>query len=95
MNAPRPGTEKHSAEYPRLDQQPKPRMTNAQRDKLWDLCGRYNVPFREDDYYIESGTNFVLGWVGGIGHALMPKGEKTTKTSTIYICVEPNGDSHS
>ena len=63
------------------------RMTNAQRDKLWQLCGNYNVMFREDDYIVRdpNGTftpGFAEGWVGG-------------KPGTIYVGVEPNGRSHS
>jgi hypothetical protein len=72
----------------------KPRMTNAQRDALWLLCGRYNVTFREDDYLLiprESSftPGFVEGWVGGSLHAAgRPR-------STIYVGVEPDGRSHS
>lgn len=67
------------------------RMTDAQRDKLWDLCGRYNVPFREDDYYKALFSNGMYeGWIGGNLHS----GTNGFK-KTIYIGVEPNGDSHS
>lgn len=65
-----------------------PRMTEAQRNKLWELCGRYNVPFREDDYVIMSADsifgppNWVEGWVGG-------------KQGTLFVGVSPEGDSHS
>lgn len=64
------------------------RMTDAQRDKLWDLCGRYNVAFREDDYQIMAPDsifgppNWAQGWVGG-------------KVGTIFVGVSPEGDSHS
>jgi hypothetical protein len=64
------------------------RMTEAQRDKLWDLCGRYNVPFRETDYVImPEGSifgppNWVQGWVGG-------------ESNTIFVGVSPEGESHS
>jgi hypothetical protein len=68
-----------------------PRMTVKQRDKLWQLCGGYNVPFREDDYTTPrtQGGGFggpkgmVEGWVGGKG------------AGTIYVGVEENGRSHS
>lgn len=62
------------------------RMTTAQRDKLWSLCGGYNVPFHEDHYrptqFSENAPVMYEGWVGGI-------------QSTIYVGVEPNGRSHS
>ncbi len=75
-----------------------PRMTTAQRDKLWDLCGRYNVPFREDDYYcpigpVSVGIGYYEGWVGGPDHSIGTN-SKVFKP-TIYVGVEPNGDSHS
>ena len=38
-----------SVDRPRSDGTP--RMTIAQRDALWKLCGGMNVPFREDDYH--------------------------------------------
>ena len=64
----------------------KPRMTTAQRDKLWALCGGYNVPFREDDYhpsqFSSSSPIMYEGWIGG-------------QPGTIYVGVEPNGRSHS
>lgn len=63
------------------------RMTEAQRNKLWETCGRYNVPFREDDYQLNSlDSSFMPGWVEGwIG------GVETT----IYLGVDPEGRSHS
>jgi hypothetical protein len=70
------------------------RMSDAQRNKLWDMCGRYNVPFREDDYVFDSWNNgMVEGWIGGF--QTVP--HVTTKQpipKTIYVGVEPNGDSH-
>lgn len=65
-----------------------PRMTTKQRDKLWELCGRYNVPFNESDYWIDPKTKHAEGWVGGtaLNHP---------KRTTIFVGVEPNGDSHS
>lgn len=68
-----------------------PRMTFAQREKLWQLCGGYNVPFREDDYFTES-TGFVMGWIGGFNHSGLPSAKEK---KTIYVAVEPNGDAHS
>lgn len=77
--------------------EPKPRMTDAQRDKLWNLCGRYGVPFREDDYFpsrFSSNAPLMFeGWVGG--NAYSSKITSPTGRATIYIGVEPNGDSHS
>lgn len=64
------------------------RMTDAQREKLWALCGRYDVPFREDDYVHNSKESafmpgWVEGWVGG------------EPNLTIYVGVAPDGSSHS
>ena len=74
-----------------------PRMSVKQRDKLWALCGGYNVPFREDDYSTPrtQGGGFggpkgmVEGWIGGV--AANPRGG----SRTIYVGVEENGRSHS
>jgi hypothetical protein len=81
-------------ERPRPDG--KPRMTHAQRDKLWDLCAGYNVPFREDDYVLHStraaisiGSGYVEGWIGG------RDGDGTTGRKTLYVGVAPDGRSHS
>lgn len=74
-----------------------PRMTTKQRDKLWAACGNYGVPFREDDYRIQTEETFgtpsgwIEGWIGGI--SCSPGGGSYRKT--IYVGVEPNGDSHS
>ena len=74
----------------------KNRMTTKQRDKLWELCGRYNVPFREDDYSGPfSGTGlglkgWVEGWIGGVKHNGHNNQEKT-----IYVGVSPDGRIHS
>lgn len=74
----------------------KPRMTNAQRDKLWDLCAGYNVAFREDDYILHVatiplsiGAGYVEGWIGG------RDGDGTTGRKTLYVGVAPDGRSHS
>lgn len=66
------------------------RMTTKQRDKLWEMCGRYNVPFREDDYYLDAHTGMVEGWVGGRMHSASWGEEKPT----IYVGVETDGRSH-
>jgi hypothetical protein len=76
------------AEHPRADGTP--RMTTAQMLALWRLCGRYNVPFREDDYLLhstESGftPGYVEGWLGGSLHAA------GNPNSTIYVGVDPSG----
>ena len=84
---------------PAFNDRPKPaRMTEAQRDKLWDSCGRYGVPFREDDYHVFSPNSsmmasWVEGWVGGNTHATADRGG--TDFPTIYLGVSPEGDSHS
>ena len=72
----------------------KPRMTDAQRDRLWEMCGRYGVPFRESDYVLSGkqagiGAGWVEGWVGGID------GTGITSRKTIYIGISPEGESHS
>lgn len=53
---------------PRADGEP--RMTTAQLDILWRKCGDYNVPFREDDYYLYPTDAAICpgwaeGWIGG------------------------------
>lgn len=66
------------------------RMTTKQRDALWNLCGRYNVPFREDDYHIVSssvGYRYVEGWIGGREH----NGNWGEAKSTIFVGVSPDG----
>lgn len=67
----------------------KPRMTDAQRDTLWRLCGGYNVPFREDDYtpVFDLPQGWVAGWVGGR--------DGTNGRRTIYVGVSPQGEAHS
>jgi hypothetical protein len=73
----------------------KPRMTTKQRDKLWALCGDYNVPFRESDYVVYP-NGMVEGWVGGNEYASkLTGGAESRGKKTIYVGVEPNGDSHS
>lgn len=63
------------------------RMTQAQRDRLWALCGSYNVPFSEDHYQVFKLDSSMMpgwaeGWIGG-------------KHGTLYVGVSPEGDSHS
>lgn len=53
------------------------RMTFEQRENLWDLCGRYNVPFREDDYVHNSKESSL--WI--------PISEGN-KGSRIYRCTD-------
>lgn len=57
------------------------RMTRLQRDALWSLCGRYGVPFREDDYHpqFDLPRGYVAGWIGGDARKL-------------YVGVSPDGD---
>lgn len=68
------------------------RMTNAQRDKLWEMCGRYGVKFKEEDYFVGI-DGMAEGWVGGYYHNGEPAQISQFK-KTIYVGVEPNGDSH-
>lgn len=76
------------------------RMTNAQRNRLWEMCGNYNVPFRENDYYLNPSTGWVEGWIGGVEHALpqvpdnAPVVRKIPVPRTIYVGVSPEGESH-
>ena len=70
----------------------KPRMSDAQRDTLWRLCGGFNVAFREDDYLrhpddSSMSPGWVEGWVGG---SLTAAGRQT-----IYVGVSPEGRAHS
>jgi hypothetical protein len=87
-------------EHPRADG--KPRMTTAQMLALWRLCGRYNVPFREDDYLLHGPKGFtpgyVEGWIGGSLHAAGRQqqiGDMTVNRSTIYVGVDPEGRANS
>jgi hypothetical protein len=59
-----------------------PRMTDAQRNRLWEKCGDYNVPFNENDYFRDPQNGWVEGWLGG-------------SRDTIYLGVSPEGESHS
>lgn len=72
---------------PRKNEELVPRLTNAQLLKLWDLCGRYNVEFAEGDYVVNQLDSTFMpgwaeGWIGGV-------------ETTIYIGVDPDGNSHS
>jgi hypothetical protein len=67
------------------------RMSQAQRNRLWIMCGNYNVPFRENDYYIDS-SGYACGWIGGHEHATTERGG--TKKSTIYTGVSPEGEAN-
>lgn len=67
------------------------RMSQAQRNRLWDMCGNYNVPFCENHYFIDR-YGFAEGWIGGNEHATAERGG--TKKPTIYTGVSPEGESH-
>lgn len=58
-------------------------MTDAQRDALWNICGRYGVPFREDDYHpqFDLPPGYVAGWVGGVADP----------QECIFVGVDPEG----
>jgi hypothetical protein len=66
------------------------RMTNAQRDRLWTMCGNYGVNFNENDYYIDAATGWVEGWIGGRNHAAGYGDQKPT----IFTGVSMEGESH-
>lgn len=62
-------------------------VTDAQYEKLADLCERYGVPLDLQDYRVipkSSGwmPGWVEGWVGG-------------EPGTLYVGVDPEGRSHS
>jgi len=75
----------------RADGAARARMTDAQRDRLWQLCAVYNVPFREDDYFLWTeksggvGAGWVEGWVGG------RDGAGLTRRKTMYVGMDPEG----
>lgn len=74
-------------ELPSWQAQP---LTQQQYDKLQLSCERWNVPFDPTHYRTWSldavmTKGFAEGWVGGPDQA----------GKTIYLGVEPNGDSHS
>lgn len=64
----------------------KPRMTIRQVRALWELCDRYNVPFREDDYYqsFDLPTGYFTGWIGGWKPG-------SDRKKTICVGVSPDG----
>ncbi len=77
------------SEVPKFKQpESKPRMTEEQVIAMWRLCGRYNVPFREDDYYPGTGDGlpdgYFAGWVGGWKPG-------SDRKKTIYVGVSPDG----
>jgi hypothetical protein len=51
-------------------------MTDAQRAALTALCGRYNVPFIESDFWHPSDlpAGYFAGWVGPIYVGCSPDG---------------------
>jgi hypothetical protein len=54
-----------------------PGMTDAQREALTDLCGRYNVPFNESDFHhpFDLPEGWVAGQVGPIYVGCSPEGQ--------------------
>ena len=71
-------------------------MTQEQFDKLSVLCERFHVSMAITDYFVYSQDSSMMpgyaeGWVGGPNH----NGGLIDKHKTIYVGVEPNGDSHS
>lgn len=71
------------------------RMTFEQREKLWEMCGRYGVPFNESDYRVLLPSGMVEGWIGGnvARDADLARGFSNVRR-TIYVGVEPNGNCH-
>jgi hypothetical protein len=73
------------------------RMSDAQRNRLWQMCADYNVPFNEADYFLDSKDGMVEGWVGGFyhgnGNSSLNDGKPENK-KTIYVGVELDGRSH-
>lgn len=71
-------------------------MTQEQFDKLNSLCDRYKVKMNVGDYVVYSqdsalsSKGWTEGWVGGLRHG--PSGDLKR---TIYIAVDPEGNSHS
>jgi len=51
-------------------------MTDAQREALSTLCGRYHVPFIESDFWhpFDLPDGWVAGWVGSIYVGCDPDG---------------------
>jgi len=43
-------------------------MTDAQRNALTNLCDRYSVPFKEEEFHpqFDLPDDYVAGWVGPI-----------------------------
>lgn len=74
-------------------------MNEAQRKALQDICQRYGVEFREEDYLVFPPTSSMMagwaeGWVGGEAHARHRAGHILPST-TIYVGVSPEGEVHS
>ena len=82
----------HANKEPNRFADQRARMSDAQRNKLWEMCGRYNVPFREDDYIFDSRDKMFVGWIGGSEY--FDVNENAARKKTIFVGVEPNGDSH-
>jgi len=62
-----------------------PDLTEAQKHSLENLCERYNVPFRKDDYTpaFDLPEGYVSGWIGGL-YGLENK-------YTIFVGCDPDG----
>lgn len=66
-----------------------PRWTLVQFVKVHQLCRAFGVRFRAEDYTTdvwntcdEVKSYCVEGWIGGF-------------STTIFVCIEPNGEGHS
>lgn len=72
--------------YPQYPQPEDNRMTEEQVIALYRLCVRYNVPFREKDYYRDFSLpdGYFAGWVGGWTPG-------SARKKTIYVGVSPDG----
>jgi hypothetical protein len=71
---------------------PERSLTEAQVGSLQNLCERYGVEYRADDYFIYPADSFMMpgwaeGWVGG--HEIQ------WEHPTIYVGCSPEGKCHS
>lgn len=75
-------------------------MTDAQQTALIEICKRYKVTYRSDDYKpaFDLPDGYVAGWVGGPEHGFVRESTneydfewvRTPKT-TIYVGVDEDG----
>ncbi len=80
----------------------RPRMNDAQRAALQNLCTNFSVEFDEADYYVYADNSWMMpgwceGWLGGQRHANPQYGtpEEPRGKPTIYVGCSPEGECHS